>query len=276
VTRFLLYLFLLHAAVQASSPAVTFSTPIRSRSPGYWQSAGNASPGEPQQPANVTPESGNQTPGNATAGNATPGNTTPGIDPAAATFLSPAGMIVVTVKPDKTADYEAVIVALQEALSQADDETTRTLAEGWRVFKATDLDAKANAIYIHLLDPAIADSDYRPSLWLDKLLDGAPLELLSKYRDAFAAAPTKLPLVELARMSIAPVAKPSNTSPDATTIELPANASPAATAKNGTPESAIKNETPDAPIKNGSPGEPLPRTKPGNGSPQAAENRGTR
>ena len=78
-------------------------------------------------------------------------------------------------------------------MSKAEDEPTRTLAAGWRVFKATDLDAKANAIYIHLLDPAIAETDYRPSLWLDKLLDGAPPELLSKYRDAFAAASDEAP-----------------------------------------------------------------------------------
>ena len=146
-----------------------------------------------------------------------------------------------TVKPDKTADYEAVIVALQEALSKAEDEATRTLASGWRVFKASDLDAKSNAIYIHLLDPAVADTDYRPSLWLDKLLDGAPAELLSKYRDAFAAPPTKLPLVEFAKMSVAPVPKPANASPDA----------PAAPAKPG----------------NGSPAAPTAPAKPGNASP---------
>jgi hypothetical protein len=39
--------------------------------------------------------------------------------------------------------------------------------------------------------------DYRPSLWLDKLLDGAPPDLLSKYRDTFATPPTKLSLTPL-------------------------------------------------------------------------------
>ena len=207
----------------------------------------------PQQPGNATPAdpSANQTPGNATPGNASP----TGPDPAAATFTSPAGMILVTVKPDKTADYEAVIVALQEALSQADDEETRTLANGWRVFRATDMDAKANAIYIHLLDPALAETDYRPSLWLDKLLAGAPLELLSKYRDAFAAPPTKLPLIELAKMSVAPV-KPSNATPDApASPDAPGNGTPAEPAKNASPAEPAKNASPAGP-KNGTPSRP--------------------
>jgi hypothetical protein len=235
------------------------------RAASSWQTPTNASPTEPQTPTNQTgsepqtagnasasrAQSGNQTPGNVTPGNVTPGNATapPSLDPGAATFVSPAGMMLVTVKPDKTADYEAVITALQEALAKAEDEETRTLAAGWRVYKATDLDAKANAIYIHVLDPLIANTDYRPSLWLDKLLGGAPAELLGKYRDSFGAPPTKLSVTEFAHMSVAPVAKPSN-------------ASPAAPAGNGTPDKPANatpekpgNTTPAAP-KNGSPSAP--------------------
>jgi hypothetical protein len=209
-----------------------------------WQTPANTSPPAPQTPANQTAgeppaagnaspsgaQSRNQTPGNATPGNATPGGP-PTIDPGAATFVSAAGMMLVTVKPDKTADYEAVITALQEALARAEDEETRTLAAGWRVYKAIDLDAKANAIYIHVLDPLVTNTDYRPSLWLDKLLGGAPAELLAKYRDSFGAPPTKLSLTELAHMSVAPVPKPANTSPTApsgnATPDKPANATPA-------------------------------------------------
>jgi hypothetical protein len=135
-----------------------------------------------------------------TSGNSTPAAPAP-IDPAAATFSTTAGMLLVAVKPDKTADYEAVIVALQDAFSKSEDPITRNTARGWRVFKASDLDAKSNAIYVHVLDPAVAGTDYRPSIWLDTLLSGAPADMLAKYRDAFAAPPTKLPLVELANMA---------------------------------------------------------------------------
>jgi hypothetical protein len=137
----------------------------------------------------------------------------PSLDPAAATFTSDAGLLVVSVKPDKTADYEAAIRALQEALSNASGETHREIAKGWRVFKATDLDAKANAVYIHLLQPAVKSVDYRLSILLDELLSGASAELLAKYRDAIAAPPSKLGLTEFANMSVAPL--PSNRTPAA-------------------------------------------------------------
>jgi hypothetical protein len=137
----------------------------------------------------------------------------PSVDPAAATFSSDAGVLVVSVKPDKTEDYEAAIRALQDALSKATDETHRAIAKGWRVFKATDLDAKANAVYLHLLQPAVKTVDYRLSVLLDELLSGASAELLAKYRDAIATPPSKLGLTEFADMSRAPV--PKNATPAA-------------------------------------------------------------
>jgi hypothetical protein len=134
-------------------------------------------------------------------------------DPATLTFSTTAGLIVVPVHPARTADYEAVIVALQKALANAEDTETRRLASGWRVFRSTDAGPKSSALYVHVLTPAIPGADYRPSLWLDKLLGGAPPELLTKYRDAIAGAPSKLSLVEVADMSVVPVARPSNATP---------------------------------------------------------------
>jgi hypothetical protein len=177
-------------------------------------------PAAPQTPGNQSP--GNQPPGNATAANGTALKPL-APDPAAIVFATEIGLVLVSVKPASVADYESVIVALQEVLAQATDEETRTLARSWRVFKATELDVKANPLYVHMLMPTSAGVDYRPSLWLDKLLAGAPAELLAKYRDAFAAPPSKLALSEFANMAVAPIPKPTNASPGAPAV----NGSPA-------------------------------------------------
>ena len=144
--------------------------------------------------------------------NQTPANASPpapiSADPAGVTFGSDIGLLLVTVSPAKRADYEAVIIALQEALAKSQDADVRTVAAGWRIYKVAEADAKANVLYVHAMLPAIRGVDYRPSLWLDKLLGGAPPELLAKYRDAFVGAPSKLSLVEFANMAVAPVAKP--------------------------------------------------------------------
>ncbi len=181
-----------------------------------------------QQPPS-SPSPGNQTPANVSpAGPGAP-------DPAAVTFSTGVGLLLVAVTPAKTADYEAVIVSLQGALAHSQDPEIRAIASGWRVFKAAEIDAKSNALYVHLLLPASPGVDYRPSLWLDKLLAGAPPELLAKYRDAFAGAPSKLALVELANMAIAPVGKPANASPIAPTSPVPPGNATPAKPSNGSP-----------------------------------------
>jgi hypothetical protein len=136
---------------------------------------------------------GNESPTNQSSGNASPSAT----DPAAILFTTDAGMVLHAVKPGSAADYEAAILALKEALATATDPETQKLAAGWRIFKATEPDAKSSVIYVHWLDPVVAGVDYRPSLWLDKLLAGAPAEVLAKYRDSFAVPPTKLSLTEV-------------------------------------------------------------------------------
>ena len=164
-----------------------------------------------------SPPGGQNPPANQSAGNVTAIQTA---DPAAVMFTTESGMVLHAVKPASVADYDAAIVALQDAFSKASDEDVKRVAAGWRVWKATERDAKGNVLYVHMLQPTHADVDYRPSLWLDRLLSGAPPELLAKYRDAFAVAPTMLSLTEFANMSVAPALpvnatpfKPGNSSP---------------------------------------------------------------
>lgn len=129
------------------------------------------------------------------------------VDPATATFTTDVGLLLVSVKPDKAADYEAAITALQGALSSATDAARRPQAQGWRVFRASEPDAKGNVLYVHAILPTVPGADYRPSILLDELLRDAPVELLAKYKEALAAGPTRLSLTELANMAVAPVKK---------------------------------------------------------------------
>ena len=132
----------------------------------------------------------------------------PPADPASSQFTSDAGLLLVTIKPTSLADYELVIRTLQEALAKDADPKRNAAAKGWRVFKAVESDAKGNAIFIHMLMPAVRDFDYRPSLLLDELVKELAPELLTKYQDAFAAPPTKLSLAEFAHMAVAPPPPP--------------------------------------------------------------------
>ena len=72
------------------------------------------------------------------------------------------------------------------------------------MFKAREADAKGNAVYVHWLPTPVAETDYRPSMLLDRLSASLPETLLVKYRDALAAPPTRLTLDALAALGVAP------------------------------------------------------------------------
>ena len=128
-------------------------------------------------------------------------------DPSRLTFpAGTSGLVLVLVKADRTADYEAVIAAVATALQAAGPEA-RARADGWKVFKAQEADAKGNAVYVHWLASPLPDTDYRPSAVLDVLMARLPEAELVKYRDALAGAPTRLSLALLADLALAPVAK---------------------------------------------------------------------
>ena len=128
-------------------------------------------------------------------------------------FLGDTGLLLVAIKPAAVADYEQVMRTLQEAMAKDTDPVRSKAAKGWRVFKAAEGDAKGNVLYVHIMMPTVTGFDYRPSLLLDELVKELVPELLSKYQDAFAMAPSKLNLAEFANMSIAPVAPPPPPAP---------------------------------------------------------------
>jgi len=137
--------------------------------------------------------------------NQSPAQVSRPVDPASSHFATEAGLLLVTIKPPALADYELVIRTLQEALAKDTDPKRVQAAKGWRVFKASEVDAKGNVVFVHVMMPALANFDYRPSLLIDELLKELAPDLLTKYQDAFATPPTKLSLTEFAKMSVAPV-----------------------------------------------------------------------
>jgi hypothetical protein len=104
---------------------------------------------------------------------------TTGAGPATTDYLFPSGSgaLFFHVKPDKTADFEAVVATLSEVLSKATDPIRRQQADSWRIFKSTEA-PRESAIYIFLFDPAVTGADYDP---IKVLGEAIPAELQGLY-----------------------------------------------------------------------------------------------
>ena len=101
-------------------------------------------------------------------------------------FASDAGMVLNFIKPDKTADFEAVMVKLKEAMQKSDKPERKQQAAGWKVFKSPD-PANGNVLYVFIIDPAVKEADYQLSNIIIEGYSGAEAnEILKKYADAYA------------------------------------------------------------------------------------------
>ena len=101
-------------------------------------------------------------------------------------FASDAGMVLNFIKPDKTADFEAVMVKLKEALMKSEKPERKQQAASWKVFKSPD-PAGANVLYVFVIEPSVKDADYTVSNILSEVFPPAELNVIYKqYAESYA------------------------------------------------------------------------------------------
>jgi hypothetical protein len=107
--------------------------------------------------------------------------------PTARLFASDAGMVLNFIKPDKTADFEAVMGKLKEALSKSEKPERRQQAASWKVFKSPDPAAGGNVLYVFMIDPAVKGADYTVSTILAEAFPTEVQALYKQYAEAYAS-----------------------------------------------------------------------------------------
>jgi hypothetical protein len=94
-------------------------------------------------------------------------------------FTTPAGLLLVQVKPDQAAAFDELASKL------------KTAASGWKIYKAAE-PMQGNTLYVVLVDPATAGTEYNPIDVLYKTMTDeqkrAPetQEMFKRYAAAFA------------------------------------------------------------------------------------------
>src|SRR5215471_8295125 len=111
-------------------------------------------------------------------------------------FASDAGMVLNFIKPDKTADFEAVMAKLKEALEKSEKPERKQQAAGWKVFKSAD-PAGANVLYVFVIDPSVKGADYQVSNIIAEAFPTEANEILKKYADCYAQGMNIVNLITL-------------------------------------------------------------------------------
>ena len=107
----------------------------------------------------------------------------------ALTFDGDTALWSVTIKPDKTADFEQVMSRVREALMKSEKPERKQQASGWRVIKNKTVMKDGTIIYTHVINPVVKGADYTilTILYEANTDPGEQRKLFELYRDAFAA-----------------------------------------------------------------------------------------
>lgn len=100
-------------------------------------------------------------------------------------FTAPAGFLFNIIKPEKTADFEAFLGKLHEALQKSQDAARKQQAAGWKVYKMTE-PANGNVMYVYFIDPAVPGADYTATRIIAETLPSEAQAIYEKIKDAFA------------------------------------------------------------------------------------------
>lgn len=120
-------------------------------------------------------------------------------EPPKVSFDTPAGALLVQIKPDQTAVFEEMVGRLKSGLARSGDPTLKQQAESFDVYKAQE-PFGANALYVVMIEPAVGSAEYELFGMLQKTMTEEELrapetaEMWKRYADAFAAGLSKLSL----------------------------------------------------------------------------------
>ena len=139
---------------------------------------------------------------------ATPAKQDPAAAPAAkpaepkVPFTTPAGVLLVQIKPDQTAVFEEMARKIQAGLAKTEDATLKQQAAGLKIYKSSEPFGQ-NALYVVFVDPTVPSSDYDLFAILHKTMTDeekrAPdfAKMWQRYVDAFASGMSRLSLTPL-------------------------------------------------------------------------------
>ena len=96
-----------------------------------------------------------------------------------------ASVMIVLIKPDKTADFETVIAKYKEALGKNDKAARQEQLAGLKIYKSPTA-MGGNTAYIFSIDPVIKGEEYDITRVINEVFPSEVTEYFNKYKDAYA------------------------------------------------------------------------------------------
>ena len=105
-------------------------------------------------------------------------------------FGSDVALVLNFIKADRTADFEAAIAKLKDALQKSERPERKQQAVGWRVFKAAEPGPNGTAIYVFVIDPLLKGANYSVATLLAEGFPAQAEAFQQDFADALAQGQT--------------------------------------------------------------------------------------
>lgn len=101
------------------------------------------------------------------------------------TLEGDSAVMIVLIKPDKTADFEAVVAKYKEALGKSDKPVRKEQLAGLKIFKSPTA-MGGNTAYIFLADPIVKGEEYDITRVINEVFPSEVTDMFNKYKDSYA------------------------------------------------------------------------------------------
>ena len=100
-------------------------------------------------------------------------------------FPGGSGLVLNFIKPDKAADWEAMIDKIVQAMKASENPQRKAQATAWKILKSTEQPVKEAVLYFWRLEGAPTDAEYSMVKILQELFPKEAAAMYKEYSDAY-------------------------------------------------------------------------------------------
>ncbi len=106
--------------------------------------------------------------------------------PPPVTFPGDVAIVLHYIKADKTADFEAAMGKVKDALQKSESPDRKQQAAGWKVVKSSDPAGEGQVLYLWIINPVVKGADYGLGKILSEAFPTDAAAIFKQYADAYA------------------------------------------------------------------------------------------
>jgi hypothetical protein len=101
------------------------------------------------------------------------------------TLEGDSAVMIVLIKPDKTADFETVVAKYKEAFAKSDNASRKEQLAGLKILKSPTA-MGGNTAYLFIADPVVKGQEYDITRVIHEVFPSEATDMFNKYKEAYA------------------------------------------------------------------------------------------